>query len=955
MNSETSIMPSKKGFFSRLKDCLIYLREHKSFYLLFCFLVPTALMYILYLLREIHPFGDGSVLVLDMNGQYVYYFEALRDKLTSGESFLYSFSRTLGGEFLGIYSYYLASPLSYIVLLFPKARILEAILTIILIKVGLCGVSFGFYLHKHTDKPNKLAVIIFSSLYALGSYAVVYQNNTMWIDAIYLLPIVTYALEQLILKRRYKLYVVSLAITMISNYYIGYMVCIYAVIYFFYYWFSHKKQDIVPEGEKAPFIRSFSRFAGFSVLSALISAFMLFAAYYSLSFGKSDFSTPKNIVKLNFNPIEFFTKFLPGTYDTVRPQGLPFVYCGMIVLLLVPIYFLAKRISGREKLSSLIFISVFVLSFVFNPIDLVWHGFQRPNWLNYRYSFMLCFFLLVIAYKGFINLKKSSRKFLIILCAMLVPIVLLLQNLEFKSYVTSDEALLPKGTVLVSVIAAVIITVLLCLMVSFKSKKTTAIVTLALAATISAEIICNGFILMRQFDDDVLYSGYNAYNTFIGGHRPIISELEEYDPGFYRAEKVTHKKYNDNLALGLNGISGSTSTLHAASIKLLNHMGYVSQSHYSQYKGGNPIGDSILGIKYLIDEKDSDKLSDRYDAVLSDDDYSVYLNPYAMSLAYGVSDSMYDLDLDDYDTPFESLNALASALIGEDTSEIFTEVPNYSVTANNCITSRVKYAYAYSRKSSESRATVNYSLVAPYDGEYYFYPTCDYQTEVKLRVNGKYFGKYNGTKTDYIVSLGYFEEGDRIKVELEIGEKALYLRKEFTSIWYFNEGEFTEVFDKLIANPQFEIDENYSQDHLAGRIDTTQNNQTILTTIPYDEGWKVYVDGEQVNISKGLDSLISFKIDEPGDHTLELKYSPAIYKLGAILSIVGIIIFLLLIFKLKPSRICLEEKPWDLEEPEENTASEESDNNGSPSETEVTDNTETETDTTSETNSDGGI
>ena len=172
MNSETSIMPSKKGFFSRLKDCLIYLREHKSFYLLFCFLVPTALMYILYLLREIHPFGDGSVLVLDMNGQYVYYFEALRDKLTSGESFLYSFSRTLGGEFLGIYSYYLANPLSYIVLLFPKARILEAILTIILIKVGLCGASFGFYLHKHTDKPNKLAVIIFSSLYAIRTESI---------------------------------------------------------------------------------------------------------------------------------------------------------------------------------------------------------------------------------------------------------------------------------------------------------------------------------------------------------------------------------------------------------------------------------------------------------------------------------------------------------------------------------------------------------------------------------------------------------------------------------------------------------------------------------------------------------------------------------------------------------------------------------------------------------------
>ncbi|MBQ3205577.1 MAG: hypothetical protein IJB37_03400, partial [Peptococcaceae bacterium] len=42
---------------------------------------------------EIYPFGDESVLVLDLNGQYVYYFENLRDAFWGNGSLLNSWSR----------------------------------------------------------------------------------------------------------------------------------------------------------------------------------------------------------------------------------------------------------------------------------------------------------------------------------------------------------------------------------------------------------------------------------------------------------------------------------------------------------------------------------------------------------------------------------------------------------------------------------------------------------------------------------------------------------------------------------------------------------------------------------------------------------------------------------------------------------------------------------------------
>jgi uncharacterized membrane protein YfhO len=123
-------------------------------YLALAFIIPVVIMYVIYIAMEIHPFGNGSVLVLDLNGQYVYFYEALRNFVYGDASLLYSFCRALGGEFMGIYAYYIASPFSYIVCLFPQTKILDALLCIFLLKTGLCGFTFGFYIHK-TEKILK--------------------------------------------------------------------------------------------------------------------------------------------------------------------------------------------------------------------------------------------------------------------------------------------------------------------------------------------------------------------------------------------------------------------------------------------------------------------------------------------------------------------------------------------------------------------------------------------------------------------------------------------------------------------------------------------------------------------------------------------------------------------------------------------------------------------------------
>lgn len=897
--TEDSGAPKKPNILSRflafLRDTQNKISLSKSSYLFFCFIVPIALMYLIYVAKEIFPFGNGSVLVLDLSGQYVYFFEGLRNTVYGDGSMLYTFFRSLGGEFMGMYAYYLASPFSYIVALFPQSKMLEALLTIILLKVGCCGLSFGWYLHKNSKNHNKAVSVIFAVMYSLCAYAVVYQHNIMWIDALIWLPLITYGIEQLVKNGKYKLFVISLALCIMSNFYIGYMTCIYVMLYYFYFCFAHSKEEINPHNIKYPFIRSFVRIAVFSLIAVAISAFIILAAYYSLTFGKNEFTDPNWTFRTKFDFIDFFTKFLPGSYDTVRPKGLPFVYCGVLTLFLIPVYFMSGKISSREKIASLAFVVIFVLFFISSPFDLIWHGFQAPNWLNYRYSFMFCFFLLVLAYKGFGNLRASSPKLIFGICGALILFVAFCQKETFTTYVKSEEKLLVLETIWLTIILALVFAAILCLLIRQKKPKVRENITTILAIIVCIEFFCSSFTCLGQFGKDVGYTSYSKYNNQLEKLRPIVNEIKEKDTGFYRMEKTFYNKKNENMALGIRGLSNSTSTLNSEVITFMHYMGYMSRSHLTVYRGGNPVNDSILGIKYIIDNESSQKLSKLYDLTTTNGDCSAYYNEHALSIAYGVDPSVNEFKMKDYNTHFERLNALVKSMLGNDKApNIFIPVSKNKINISH---SAIKQSGSglyinYQPKDSGTSGYITYTFTPLESGEYYFYPACKKNVASTLYINGKKYGEILGSETNSIVHLGNFESGKKVTLKLEIKE-SISLSSVYNSIWYFDEAAFEESFAQLKSNPQFNVTE-YTEDNLIGNISTKSDSQTIMTTIPFDEGWQVYLDGKKVDTYKTLDALLAFDISSAGDHTLELKYCPTIYKVGGAVSIMGILIFALL-------------------------------------------------------------
>ncbi len=847
-------------------------------YLLLCFAVPALIMLCMYLCFQVYPIGESSVLVLDLNGQYVYFFEGLRDIIYGEGSLLYSFSRSLGGEFIGIFAYYLSSPFSLIVALFPKSMITEALLIMFLLKVGSCGLTFGIYVEA-TRKRNRVATVIFATMYALCGYAVVMQHNTMWIDNLILLPMIMLGIENLIKYGKYRLYIICLSMAIFSNFYIGYMTCIFVVLYYFYYYFACTPEEINPRGERAHFVRSSLRMTLYSLISLAICACLLVCTYYGLKFGKTTFSNPNYALEQKFDWLDMVTKLFIGSYDTVRPEGLPFLYSGTLTLMLLPLYFFAPHIKTREKVASGILMLAFFVSFNISTVDLFWHGMQRPNWLNYRYSFMLCFIMILLSYKAFEKLREIGYRKLIPVSAAWAVLLLFIQKQDYSNVDDFATVWLSLG------IFAVYLGVLRA--VTWDKAWVRRTGALVLAILVGTEMFGAGLMNMNSLGLDVVYSSRTSYRTFIDGLRPVADTVIEADPSFYRMEKTHHRKTNDNFSLNMNGLSNSTSTLNASTIKLLNSYGISSKSHWSKYLGGTPVSDTIFGVKYIIAQTSSKEEFELYTKTeYGDSDYTVWQNPYAMSLASGVSPSLKDIDTENFPSAFDLMNETVTAMLGEEeTVRLFTPADvDSNVTTEKLIRSSIANHTKYAPIEGSSTGRLTFSInITSEDTLYLFIPSL-YLRECYLYINGLKNGSYFGNETDRIVELGSYNVGETVTVTLETIEDSVYLLDGYDYFCYLDSQVAKEALPRL-SDSSFMIHE-YNDDHFEGTIDIAKGDTLVYTSIPYDEGWKIYANGEEINSFEILNGLIGFELSE-GSYVLELKYRPDYLIWSFLISLAG--------------------------------------------------------------------
>ncbi|MBO7515012.1 MAG: YfhO family protein, partial [Lachnospiraceae bacterium] len=387
--------------------------------LILAFLIPLIAMLLVFIQRKIYPFGDRSFLRTDLYHQYAPFFRELKDKFLNGESLLYSWDIGGGTNFVALMAYYLASPLNWFLFLCPVEFVIEFISYMIVLKIALCGLSFAWYLRKHT-RTNSIGIAFFATFYALSGYMAAYSWNIMWLDCLILFPIIILGLERLVYEDKCLLYCISLSLCVLSNYYISIMVCLTLIIYFLALLFiapmrreeiervdSHRliKRSIFMNYPKKIF-----EFAFYSFLAAGISMIVLLPEMKALQMSASADSTFPKTFSSYFSMLEMLARHLVDVEVHIGLDHWPNLYCGVGILMFIPLYIMNRKVNYREKFAYAGLALIFLASFSMNFLNFIWHGFHYPNSLPCRQSFAYDFIILVAAYKGFMGLKDRSLK-----------------------------------------------------------------------------------------------------------------------------------------------------------------------------------------------------------------------------------------------------------------------------------------------------------------------------------------------------------------------------------------------------------------------------------------------------------------------------------------------------------------------------------------------------------------
>lgn len=349
-------------------------------------LVPVALLAGLYAAQGVAPFGPNSLFFGDMDGQYSHFLADFSELF--GRGLFYTWHKALGGEALSWAAYYLFSPFNVLVLLFPVSQMPAAVTLLTLAKAGCAGLTMQLFLRRRAGGPLTVPL---SWAWALSGYLLGFSQNIMWMDALIALPLIAWGIRRILDGRSPWLYLLSLAAGVLCCYYIGWMLCLYSLLYFL---FGLAAGDGM--GRK---LRVSMRFALASLLAGGLNAWMLLPVANALGQGKAQAAMTWDL-STNFSLPRLLGQLFAGAYPAGQDTNLlPLIFCGTLPLVLAVLFFFR---SGplRPRLAAGSLLACLLLSFWLRTPDLVWHGFQSPSWFNYRYSFLFIFTLLELAALG---------------------------------------------------------------------------------------------------------------------------------------------------------------------------------------------------------------------------------------------------------------------------------------------------------------------------------------------------------------------------------------------------------------------------------------------------------------------------------------------------------------------------------------------------------------------------
>ena len=926
-------------------------RGKKDLRPLYAFLATLALYVLAILLCNKHPLGEYSFLQSDLKAQYAPFLALMRSKITELGSvpkghllsyLSYSFKLGLGKNFIGTYGYYLASPFNLIYLLFDEAQIDAAVLTIVTLKLSVASGFMCLFLGSRTENKKTLWPVLLGVMYAFSLYSQAFIFQIMWLDGYMLLPLILFFTERFIKKQKYLGLVLSLLVLFISNYYIAYMAGIACFLYLCIRLFAEKV-----ELKKAVCIgMRYCLAAGFT---ALMTAVMLVPVGLDTIRNADQTVSNRGDLLITYSPLTFIHMMVlgePGKFSDILISNYPFLFMCLPVTILLLIYFISPVFKGRERVIHGVCVLGAVLSTLVYPLDKAWQVFDDPNWFWHRHAFVFLQLFLVISMRALFKLNEVAKKDII----KVVLIIYALVAIDFTFGALKGDSKAVVYNVLLTAAYALLMMGYGIKQWHEQLRNMPTLISPLLCLIVVFELIFAGPMLSNGIECMTLFGGpakeyvdsIKAEEEFGNYAKANGAKTKAFRAETENAPEYTTKYYvseGEAFYGNYNGLSFFNSNSNKKMHRFVKQLGL--QTNYNYFAVGHtfacPSVDSFFSIGAVSAKRDNTLY--RYDGQDSyGSELKFYGNDNVLPLAFAADKAAMDFDYYrlEKDASVKNYYALQNdwyrSLFPEAFSEDFFITMDESVTGEPKITNGVHFNLSdyltredYIKKNSSDSSTsdadskgsdplglektidkelkdnliklyrtnenipivVEYEFKAPDTREIY----CSLVSgrildSAEVFVNGIEISEFSSNAFySQIFRIGSFAEGETVKVSFLCNvESWTYMNIRFAS---FDNESFTAQFAKVDTSkvtPSV-VSDGYAKFDVNG----LDSDETVITTIPAEDGWQLYIDGAPAEYKLYQDAFIAF--DAPaGNHTAELVFTAPGLKAGAAVSCVGIVL-----------------------------------------------------------------
>ena len=945
-------------------------------------LLPMTIMLVVWFFMGSYPFGNKSLMAVDFGQQYISFFGLLKNAILSGDlsSLTYSFTKSIGGDMIGVLGYYLMSPFNIIYIILPFKYYGLAVFLTIWLRYGAIGLSFAHLVVKrYKGAESKLWMVpLFATAYALSGMLVSYQMNVIFYDAMIMLPLVIVYLEQLLDGEAPYPYSIVLGLTLLLQFYMGYMISIFVVLYAFYYVSPRLSIEGTWKEKLKHYVRPLWKAFVYSVLGAATASILLVPVFFNLLESKGQIGGAMTFsFAFQINPLDILSKLSIGGFDNASGwsagPNLPNIYIGSLGFIGYILFLTSTKIAKERKWAAGAVTLVFLVSFVNEFVSKIWHMGQNPAGFFFRFSWIFSFFMLILAYQVLKEKIEISRQGKLLAAAVLVLSAIYLYTKDFTYLPKTQPEVLTQFITNHFVIFVVLLIIgtaagfYLYWDRSLKTKKEKKIVLLIAISIILvlAGLLLTGYLFSRVVLTLIIYLavlallrprmnrlavltlsaltvfelGYNAYlsqvtlgyadvdkfvDAAVSVKRVTDSVQENVDQPFYRIATTFAYSRTFPSLVGYPGLSTFSSSLERTTMDHFAYMGDQGINASTEYENGTPLTDALYGIRYYMDIKDIDqkekdahpermyfnRFATRYDMhryftekVYEDERYVVYKNPNSFPIAFGTNALVTNINFGN-NNAVKNQDIILNSMEGvqkdqESYVEYFKPLAYGEVETENLVAEDVnkeKGTAIYKREDSSKEAIVRYRITPQTDSTYYFFvpAALNSEKEYSVLLNGKWL---THSKRNSQRQLWQFADNAAGK------ESVLEFRFKTDKVDLSQAGVYraeVEQIKKVLENRKAQglQVEKFSNTHIVGSVNITDDSIFMMTSIPYSDGWKVKVDGKYVPTSKAWKSFLSFPIT-PGQHKVEFVFSQKGSLTGTVITILSVIILYFVRLKYK--------------------------------------------------------